>query len=304
MNNPILQSSKSHGYTLVEIMIAVSVVAVTVGGVFECLTAGLNLYSKNVAMNSTHEEGRRGLNRLVRDIHSAVSVPQLIDGNFNAIDTQPVDGSGTPTGTAGVMFQIVAHGPDYVLNDPAGNDMIMVMDNLGGAPYAPHPGLRLIAPAWGLEDDVYKVEVASTNGHHNVWCKNATDVTIAKTKVANVYAITYYTARIAYLVKNGHWTTDINGNPAYVDGELHRYEQWFYNGNTTPVWVDRSIVARYITSPTPFTVPLNAAGTPDDRYVGVKISAGNTTYTNRNYHDISTVLNTAIPYRSKLTIFQ
>jgi prepilin-type N-terminal cleavage/methylation domain-containing protein len=304
MKKPALHFRESAGYTLLEVMIAVSVVALTTGGILECLTTGLNLYAKNTAMNSTHEEGRRGLNRLVRDIHSAVSVPQLIDANFNSINTQPVDANGKPTGTAGVSFQIVAHGPDYVFNDPGGNDKIMIMDNMGGTPYKPHEGLRLIVPMWGLEDDIYKVEVASTTGHHNVWCVNGSDVTVAKTKSANNFAITYYTSRVAYVVKNGTWTTDINGNAAYINGELHRYEQSFYNGNTTPVWTDVATVARYITSPTPFTVPLNTSGTPDDRYIGVKVSAGNTNYSNRGYHDISTLLNTAIPYRSKLTIYQ
>jgi prepilin-type N-terminal cleavage/methylation domain-containing protein len=303
MKNPAFRFRESAGYTLLEVLIAVTVVALTTGGVFECLTTGLNLYAKNVAMNSTHEEGRRGLNRLVRDIHSAVSVPQLIDGSFNQINTQPVDGNGNPTGTAGVSFQVVAHGPDYVFQDPAGNNMIMIRDNVAGN-YTPHCGMRLIAPMWGLEDDIYKVTVSGSANHHNVWCTNGSDVTIYTTKNANYYAITYYTSRIAYLLKNGTWTTDINGNAAYINGELHRYEQFFYNGNTTPVWVDMATVARYITSPTPFTVPLNASGTPDSRYVGVKISAGNTNYSNRGYHDISTLLNTAIPYRSKLTIYQ
>ena len=108
----------------------------------------------------------------------------------------------------------------------------------------------------------------------------------------------------AKLATKGNAPITVNGNAAYINGELHRYEQYFYNGNTTPVWTDVATVARYITSSTPFTVPLNASGTPDSRYVGVKISAGNTNYSNRGYHDISTLLNTAIPYRSKLTIYQ
>lgn len=303
MKTPSFHSYRTRGYTLLEMTIAVSVVALTAGGVFECLTTSLNLYSKNVAMNSTHEEGRRSINRLVRDIHSSASVPQLIDANFNSINTQPVDANGKPTGTAGVSFQIVAHGPDYVSQDPAGNDMIKIRDNEAGN-YVPHCGMRLIAPMWGLEDDIYKVTAAASPNHHNIWCTNQADVTIAKTKDPDFYAITYYTARVAYLIQNGRWTTDVNGNQAYINGELRRYEQYFYNGNTTPVWTYMATVARYITSPTPFTVPLNASGTPDNRYIGVKISAGNPNYMNRQYHDISTLLDTAIPYRSKLTVYQ
>jgi type II secretory pathway pseudopilin PulG len=304
MKRPSFRLKKICAFTLLEAVIATGIVGLTGAAMFECLITGTTLFAKNTAMNSTHEEGRRGINRLVRDIHSAVSVPQLIDVNFNTIDRQPVDANGNPTGTAGVSFQVVAHGPDFVFQDPAGNNMIMIRDNPTNAPFTPHPGQRLIAPMWKLEDDIYKVTAAGTANHHNVWCTHGSDVTIYKTKNSNYYAITYYTSRIAYVIKNGHYATDVNGNNVYMDGELHRYEQYFYNGNTTPVWTDVATVARYITSPTPFSVPLNSSGTPDDRYVGVKISAGNSSYSNRNYHDISTLLNTAIPYRSKLTIYQ
>src|SRR5438093_12159870 len=153
--------------TICEVRFASAIVGVTGAAIFSCLTTGMTLFSKNTAMNSTHEEGRRGMNRLVRDIHSSVSVPQLIDGSLNVIDTQPVDANGNPTGTAGVSFQVVAHGPDYVVQDPVNNDLIMIRDNLSGS-YQPHEGQILIAPMWSIEDPIYKI---TSNGasHHNIW---------------------------------------------------------------------------------------------------------------------------------------
>jgi hypothetical protein len=302
MKRPLLFRRNKSAFSIIEMMMVTAIIGITGAAMLECLITGMTLFAKNTAMNTTHEESRRGMNRLVRDIHLAVSVPQLIDSSFNSIDSQPM-ASGVPTGTAGVSFQIVAHGPDYVFNDPAGNNMIMIRDDANGGGYSPHPGQRLIAPMWELEDDIYKVAAAGSANHHNVWCTNGTDVVISKTKNPATYAITYYTSRIAYMVKNGR-TVTINGVTQYLDGELHRFEQYFYNGNSNPVWVDMGTVARSVTSATPFTVPLNPSGTPDNRYVGVSLKTGNSGYSNRNYRDINTVLNTQIPYRSKLTIYQ
>ena len=101
------------------------------------LNSGMILYAKNTAVNSAHEEGRQGVNRFTRDLHAAVSVPQLRNNTHNStyscgstgalydcgdpqntnsfavVSSVPVNGV-APT-AAGVSFQdVVAGSPDYV----------------------------------------------------------------------------------------------------------------------------------------------------------------------------------------------
>src|SRR5919108_5739744 len=92
-------------FTMPEMMIAVLCFAACGGMIFTLLNSGMILYAKNMSVNTAHEDTRRAVNRLLRDIHAAVSVPQLIDG-FNADTTLRVHTSNT-TAAAGVSFQLV-----------------------------------------------------------------------------------------------------------------------------------------------------------------------------------------------------
>ena len=305
-------------YTLAEVMITVGVMSLTGAAIFSGLNASMIMFAKNTAINISHQEGRNAINRLVRDIHASVSVPQLIDVSFNSVDNQPVDSSGQPTGTCGVAFQMMVPGsPNYVKNDVP-NNMIMIQDN--GSP--PTEGQRLIAPMWNVEQDIYKVSVASSNGHHNVWLQDGSEVTIRDSLPnSGVYSIVYYTDRVAYLVINGRYVADANGQYVlnggqyvlaqagasgqhyrYEGGELHFYKRRMQGGSY--YYQDIATVARNITSPTPFSVPLNASGTPDNRYVGVRLTASDPAATTRGYRSTSTLLNTSIPYRSRICVYQ
>lgn len=116
----------------------------------------------------------------------------------------------------------------------------------------------------------------------------------------------------------------------YEKGELHLYTQ-AYNG-TAFYWNDTATVARYISSPMPFYVPLvaDSSGTwyqstssytsystssagstgsqfgssPDTRYVGVKLSARDPSSSNRSYAATASLLSTQIDYRSRIAIYQ
>lgn len=305
-------------FTYIEAMIATGIMALTGAAVFSGLNASMIMFAKNTAINVSHQEGRRAVNRLVRDIHASVSIPQLVDVNFNSVDNQPVDATGTPTGTPGVMFQMMVPGsPNYVKQDVP-NDMIMIQDN--GA--APVEGERLIAPMWNIEQDIYKVTVASSSGHHNVWLADGSEVTIKNSLPSSgLYAIVYYTDRVAYKVINGSYVADSNGpfvlqSGSYVlaaagatgqryhyeGGELHFYKRRMTG--STYYYQDIATVARNMTNPTPFTVPLNASGTPDTRYIGVRLTASDPSSTMRGYRSTSTLLNTGIPWRSRLCTYQ
>jgi hypothetical protein len=293
---------------------------------FQVLQSGLTLSAKNTAVNAAHEEARQGIARMTRDIHASVSVPQLRDPSFAVISSTPSPStpSATPPTAAGISFQNIAYGPNYIFQDPGNSNLIMIHD---GA-YQPIPGMRLIVPFWGIEDDINKVTASGTAGHSNVFTIHAQE-SILKNKVpvyaGSIYAITYYTSRVMYLVKNGTYVADSSGDfvltggeyvqvaPGtgqyhYENGELHYYKQASTSTNPSVVgtmyWQDVAVVARYLSSPKPFSVPLNRYGGPDNRYIKVEISARDPKSSNRGYIATASLLSTQIDYRSRLTNYQ
>src|SRR5437016_5469749 len=196
-------------FTAVEMVVSTMIMAI-LGIVFlNVLNSGMILYAKNTAVNAAHEEGREGVNRLTRDLHAAISVPQLRNNTHDS--TYSVAGSfTTPTAAAdlmaaGVSFQdVVAGSPDYVWQDPSTATLILIKDP-GDQPKA---GMRLIVPFWRVEDDIVKVTGNPQNGqaHSNVFLATGADVTIAGkarkygqssySGYSSPYAITYYTERM------------------------------------------------------------------------------------------------------------
>lgn len=324
----IAYRQKSKGaFTIAETGVAVGVLGLLGLAFFQVLQSGLTLSAKNTAVNVAHEEAREGLQRLTRDLHASVSVPQLRDTSFNVVDSTlspSASASATPPTAAGVSFQnIVSGSPDYVWQDPGNANLIMIKD--GTEP--PTPGMRLIIPAWGMEDDIAKVTAAGTSGHSNVFTVQSLEASIKNKKVygGTSYAITYYTNRVMYLVQGGQWVADSKGDHVlsggvytqvtpgtgqyrYENGELHYYQQRSTSTNPsvagTLYWKDTAVVARFISSPKPFSVPLNRYGGPDNKYIKVQLSARDPKSTNRGFIATASLLDTQIDYRSRLTVFQ
>jgi type II secretory pathway pseudopilin PulG len=314
-------------FTFAEMGVAVGVIGLLGLAFFQVLQSGLTLSAKNTAVNTAHEEARQGIQRLTRDLHASISVPQLRDTSFNVIDStlSPSASPGaTPPTAAGVSFQnIVPGSPDYVWQDPGNPNLIMIKDGIT----PPTPGMRLIIPAWGIEDDIERVTAGGAASHSNVFTVHAleTNMKNPKTYGGTSYAITYYTNRVMYLVQNGTYIADSKGDftlsggiytqvtPGtgqyrYEKGELHYYQQRSTSANPsvagTLYWKDTAVVARFLSSPKPFSVPLNRYGGPDNKYVKVQLSARDPKSTNRGYIATASLLDTQIDYRSRLTVFQ
>ena len=374
-------------FTAVEMVVSTMIMAI-LGIVFlNVLNSGMILYAKNTAVNAAHEEGREGVNRLTRDLHAAISVPQLRTNTHDS--TYSVAGSFTvPTAAAdvmaaGVSFQNVVPGsPDYVWQDPGNANLILIKDpGVCPGPNCPTAGMRLIVPFWRVEDDIVKITGNPQNGqaHSNVFLATGSDTTIAAkarkygqtsyTGYASPYAITYFTERMLYVVEGGSYIADSNGpfvlsggqyvaytnqsgqRYRYENGQLNVYHQRYSNQNGSngylywcpldrradynPGWyndatIKKTTVARYLSSPTPFYVPLvssssgswyastnsyqsytttnNGTGacssTGDNRYIGVKLSARDPSTTNRGYSSTASLLNTQVDYRSRICLSQ
>ena len=329
-------------FTVAEMSVAVGVLALLGMAFFQVLNSGLILSAKNTAVNAAHEEARVGVLRLTRDIHAAISVPQLRDNGFNVLSSDPVSGV-APT-SAGVSFQNIASGPNFVWKDPGNVNLIMIKDN----PSKPTEGMRLIIPFFGLEEDITKVTASGSANHSNVFIKaDQSTPNITAPDYGSPYCITYYTNRTMYVVRNGNYVPDSQGlytvttsayssgnatryvlsngtykpsttgtlvvTPAlytsgaaqryrFEEGELHLYYQG-YNGSSV-YWVDTAVVAKYISSPQPFYVPLNRSGSPNTKYVGVKLTARDPKSSNRGYLATASLLDTQVDYRSRLTLTQ
>lgn len=329
-------------FTVAEMGVAVAVMMLLGVAFFQVLNSGLILSAKNTAVNTAHEEARMGILRLTRDIHAAISVPQLRDSAFNVISSDPV--SGVPPTAPAVSFQNVYSGPNFVWKDPGAADLIMIKDN----PTKPIEGMRLIIPFFNLEEDITKVTASGSANHSNVFIKaDQSTPPITAPDYGSPYCITYYTDRTMYVVRNGSYIPDSQGpytittatyttgykdryvlsgtnykssatgtlvvTPAlytsgtaqryrFEDGELHLYKQR-YSGSSV-FWQDQATVARYISSPMPFYIPLNSGGSPNNKYVGVKLTARDPKSSNRGYLATASLLDTQIDYRSRITIAQ
>jgi hypothetical protein len=221
-------------FTYFEMGVAMGVLGLLGGVFFSVLNSGMVLSAKNIAVNSAHQEARDGILRLTRDIHASVSVPQLRDTSQNVVSsvatTGPVAGSYVAPMAAGISFQNVFSGPNYVWKDPNNPNLIMIKDN----PDKPVAGMRLIIPFFNLEEDITKV-VANGN-HHNVFIKaDQSTPDITAPSQGSPYAILYYTDRVMYVVKNGAYVADPDGDWILSGGNYVSCRT--YTANSSGEWI-------------------------------------------------------------------
>lgn len=262
------------GFTLAEVLVAVAALGVVAAVMYELLSYGTNMFARNVAVNMAHQQARNGLMRVARDVRQAVSIPQLVDETM-----QPMAGSGP---AAGITFQIVTNGPFEVTNDPTSPSLIQIGTNNARVD-APAVGDHVVVLDYDVESDITKITAAGVGSNHwNIFLANGNEKRI-QTKSGS-FVICYITRRIGYVVSKG---------------ELRYYP----NLIATPA--SYVVVARNITSATPFRVPLNSTGAPDTRYTSVSLSAMDPTYSRRAYKSTSMQLADArVPYRCQLTKYQ
>lgn len=252
--------------------------------------------------------------------------------------TPIVSGSGatatvTSPSFAAVSFQNIAAGPNYIWKDPGSASLIMIKD--GGT--KPIAGQHLVVPFWGslYEADITQVTASGTANHSNVFLTGNVGTQInARAFGSTAYAITYYTDRVAYAVTKGNYVSDNSGlytgadasgnvitgtgkivkyvlaptgtSPGqryrFENGELHLYKQRY--AGSSFYWQDTATVARNITSPTPFSVPLNSGNSFNNKYVAVKLSTSDPGTSNRSYASTNSLLDTQIDYRTAITLIQ
>jgi prepilin-type N-terminal cleavage/methylation domain-containing protein len=100
-------SKLRQGFTLVEMMIAVSCVVITGGVAFALLQSATTLLLSGHAANRSNQLAYLTMDRLARDVHSSIEVPALVDQAGATITL-----AGTlPVNAAGIRFRVYAGGP-------------------------------------------------------------------------------------------------------------------------------------------------------------------------------------------------
>lgn len=261
---------------LIEMMISTGIVLITGSIIFYILNTGMILFAKNTAINMAHQQARVAVLTMEQDLHSAISIPGLVDAARVA-----VAGSGP---AAGISFQTYARGPLQVISTAnAGQNQVNVRVN----GYTPKVGQRLCIPTHQIEYDITGVGAGSTDRILTLASNlpvavetSLYDPAINASVAVNV--VCFITDRLDYVVKNG---------------ELR------YFGPTQPA--AGRLLANDITSATPFSIPKTPLGAEYNRFVAaIDLSTADSTSSNRGFKAANMFLNAMVPYRARLCLIQ
>jgi hypothetical protein len=215
-----------------------------------------------------------------QDLHSAISIPQLVDADRNVVSS--VDpASGQPRPAAGISFQVFAAGPFTIpARALAGQRNVVV--RTGG--YVPKVGQRLCLPLHQVELDIAVVGSGITDRTLTLVSNLPRPIEVSLddgTAVQPVVVTGFISDRYTYVVKNG---------------ELRYFKPGDALGRP---------MANDITSATPFSIPLTPAGAEYNRFVAaINLSTADHTSNRRGFRAANMFLNAQVPYRAKLCYYQ
>lgn len=271
-----LRTARERAAVLIELMVSTTIVLTTGGIIFVMLNTGMVLFAKNTAINMAHQQARIAVLQMEQDLHSAISIPQLIDAN-KAIVTGNV-------AAAGISFQLYAKGPLQVASTAnMGQNQINVRVN----GYTPTVGQRLCIPTHQIELDITGVGAGSTDRILTLASNLPVDVKTtlydpAINQNVAVNVVCFITDRMFYVVKGG--------------------ELRYYGPKQPP---EGKMLANDITTPTPFSIPLTPAGAQYNRFVAaINLSTADDRSSNRGFKAANMFLNAMVPYRARLCITQ
>jgi len=285
-------TKRRRGFTLVECLMAMAAASAVGLAIFYTMFSGMLLFSKNCAMNLSHEEARIALLELEQNLHSAVSLPELTDSNANMITGQGP--------AAGVEFQVLVQPSQYcqVTGSATMGQSVVTVGIPPGYP-TPTTAMRLIIPAFQIEQDLSAVSMSGTVAT----CTLASNIPVTVNATSS-NIICFFTQRVYYYV-----TGDPNLPPMVIDnlGDTAPALQLNYIGlNSTKSYV---MASSGLTAATPFSIPNNSTGTPNYRNIlAVNLSAvdpsTSSLITRFKFNTASITLNAQIPVYSTLTTYQ
>jgi hypothetical protein len=256
---------------------ATAVVSIVGLIIYAVLNSGYILYAKNISMNVSHQQARTALLQMQQDLHSAVSLPQLVDTTGTAYANNFLGPA------PGISYQLYASNIGQCkINADAATNQKVIQVKLNTALPLPVVGERLIVPAYQIEDDITAVSQVSA-GVVNVTLANKLTTPLEVNVSGTSYnVVCFFTDRASYIVSNG---------------------QLQYIGPSNRK--NFAVLGSNITSPTPFTTPNTPAGAPYYRFVvAINLSTADSTYSNRAFRAANIFLNGQVPMRARLTTYQ
>ena len=267
-------SSQSRGFTLVEMMFTTVLIGVLGLVLYSILNTSTILGAKNTAVNTAHQQARIAMLQMLQDLHSAISLPYLVDVNGNA-----VTGAGP---AAGIAFQQWSSGPHKFKKDAnAGENQInLILTSQSALDSRPAPtpvvGQRVIIPTHQIEDDITAVTGPAAN--FTITLAHNLPVTVWGTSSRAGDLVCFITDRCSYTVANNN----LNWN-----------------------WKGTRVMGNDITNATPFSTPLTPAGALYSRFVAaIDLSTSDLHYSNRGYKAANILLNGQVPFKARLTTYQ
>jgi type II secretory pathway pseudopilin PulG len=285
----------SGGYTLTEVLFTTVLIGVVGLLIYSLLITGTILGAKNTAINTAHQQARLAMLQMVQDLHSAISLPQLVDANGLPI-AAPSPGA-SPGSAQGISFQLWSQGPYRIAADRTASDNTVPIEIPAANP-APIPGQRLIVPTHQIEDNITavagpsnagngKVQYTLTLAHTLQYIDPASNIprgaAISGTGAPTSYNISCYLAdRCSYIVNN---------------------QQLQWHGPTAHKAF--SSLGSDIMSPTPFSIPTTPAGALYHRIIAaIDLSTTDAQYSHRGFKSANILLNGQVPARARLTTYQ
>jgi hypothetical protein len=261
------------GFTFTSVMVTLVLVGVLGVICYALLNIGTILGAKNTALNTAHQQARTAMLQMMQDLHSAISLPALVDANGNT-----VIGAGP---AAGISFQLWSIGPLKIAADASiGQNRVTVQ--IPSGTQMPVAGQRLIVPTHQIEDDITDVS-AGSGTNVNITLAHNLPVAISGTQSPTLYnIICFVTDRCSYTVVNSSLS---------------------WHGPT--VRQSFSIMGNDITNATPFSTPNTPAGALYYRFVAaIDLSTADLKYNNRGFKSANILLNGQVPMRARLTTYQ
>lgn len=284
MKSANTSDSGRHGFTLVEMLLAMGVTGVVGTILFTILHTGVILFAKNTAINLAHQQARIAVMQMEQDIHSAVSTPELTDASRNILTGTAANGP-----AAGLSFQLWAAGPFQVAADTAAGSTSISIKTNG---YTPSQYQRLIIPGFQVEMDIINVPSGGTTTSLTLGTAppptggSATPGTlpVAVNGSSSGNIACFITDRVYYVVQNSQLT---------------------YYGRQTTNSNNYKVLANDITTATPFSVPVTPTGAPYTRFVSaINLSTSDGEYSNLHFKAANMFLNALEPCRATLCQFQ
>jgi prepilin-type N-terminal cleavage/methylation domain-containing protein len=285
-------SLTTRGFTLIELMFTTVLIGVLGLIIYSLLNSGMVLGAKNTAVNTSHQQARVAMLKMVQDLHSSVSLPALANASGTPYP------SPAPAAAEGIAFQQWWSGPHKIISDGTTSDSTIHIKVTGASSAAPTVGQRLIIPTHQIEGDVTAVSgsannlsvtmdnflvAAGTPGSYQLpggsWAIHTLPIAISGTGSATGDIVCFITDRCSYTVTSN--TLGFN-----------------WRGITRTA-------ANDITNATPFNTPTTPAGALYYRFVAaIDLSTADLQYNNRGFKSANILLNGQVPIKAQLTTYQ